>query len=59
MIDRQRGKIIFECDTCSEVLDTDESDFDQANAARREAGWTVRVVNGEWEHYCSERCANV
>lgn len=59
MIDRQRGKIVFECDSCSNVLDTGESDFDQANAMRREEGWLASVQHGEWSHYCSERCSNV
>lgn len=58
MIDRQRGKIIFECDACGDTLETDESDFADANRARRDAGWAaVHVKGDEWAHYCSERCA--
>ena len=57
MIDRQRDRILFCCDTCGDSLDTGESEFDEANAARRDAGWTAWKVEGEWVHFCSERCA--
>jgi hypothetical protein len=32
MLDRQQGKIIFECDSCKEVLETETRDFDDARA---------------------------
>ena len=30
MLDRQHGKIVFECDSCNEVLETETRDFDEA-----------------------------
>ena len=57
MIDRQRGKIVFECDACSDTLETDTDDFTEANVQRRDAGWSAMKVEGEWIHFCSERCA--
>ena len=58
MIDRQRGKIVFSCDACGEALETDTDDFTEANVQRRDAGWQAwKEVEGEWVHFCSERCA--
>jgi hypothetical protein len=34
MIDRQRNKILFECDSCSDLLETEESEFYEANTVR-------------------------
>jgi hypothetical protein len=57
MIDRQRGKIVFECDACGDVLETEESEFDEANAVRRDACWIARKIDDEWVHFCSsEKC---
>lgn len=53
MIDRQKGQIIFECDNCTETLETGTMDFDEANQKRREEGWgTIKTKDGVWEHYC-------
>jgi hypothetical protein len=56
MIDRQRGKIVFECDSCGDVLETEEREFDEANTVRRDAGWTAEKFASEWAHRCSEKC---
>jgi hypothetical protein len=61
MIHREYGKLVFECDaaSCNEVLETNESDFNEAHQARRQANWPVRQVRpNSWLHFCSERCAN-
>lgn len=56
MIDRQGGKIIFECDSCDETFDGgDGEEFSVVwNAAKRE-GWKSRKVREEWVHGCA-RC---
>jgi hypothetical protein len=52
MMDRQRGKILFECDSCDEVLDTETGDFDDARAMMQREGWKARKIAGEWLHGC-------
>jgi uncharacterized C2H2 Zn-finger protein len=55
MIDRQHGDIFFECDSCSEILTTNQADFNSAwNMAKRE-GWTASKIGSEWVHACP-RC---
>lgn len=59
MLDRQSGKIVFECDGCEETLDTETSDFSEARATLQGENW--RTVNEGhetkpvWSHYCP-RC---
>jgi len=54
-IHKNRGKISFECDSCDEVLDTGETNFDQARASLREENWKVKKeIDGEWYHLCPE-----
>lgn len=55
MIDRQGGKILVECDSCDQVLDTDTGDFEEARAVMRREGWKVRQIAREWIHGCP-RC---
>jgi len=54
MMDRQYGKIVFECDDCGDVLNTHESDLEAANERRRAEGWRATSVDGVWLHYCKE-----
>ena len=52
MIDRQNGDLVFECDTCGEVLESATSDFNSAwNQAKRD-GWRVKKIGTEWVHEC-------
>lgn len=39
MIDRSYGKLVFECDSCPEVLETDTADFSEAWEQARADGW--------------------
>lgn len=55
MIDRQSGKILFECDSCDEVFDTETADFADALAMIKREEWSVRKIAGEWLHGCP-RC---
>lgn len=52
MIDRQGGRILVECDSCDEVLDTETADFDEARHRMRREGWHARKIAGEWLHGC-------
>jgi hypothetical protein len=55
MMDRQKGKWLFECNGCGEILDTDTGNFKLAQDARRDEGWSARQKprsDDEWEHFC-------
>lgn len=52
MIDRQGGKILVECDSCDEVLDTETADFDEARNVMKREGWHVRKIADTWLHGC-------
>lgn len=50
MIDRQGGKIIVECDSCDEVLETETAEFTEARAIMQREGWKVRQLGKAWIH---------
>lgn len=52
MIDRQHGKVVFECDSCGEALQTDERDFAEALSMAKHEGWKMRKVGADWVHAC-------
>jgi hypothetical protein len=52
MMDKQKGKYVFECDTCGAVFETGTSDFDLAQLKRQEEGWKAYRIGDEWEHHC-------
>jgi hypothetical protein len=54
MLDRQGGKIIFECDVCGETFDTDERDFVEAKGKFDEEGWRARKIGSDWVHNCPD-----
>lgn len=56
MIDRQHGKIIFECDDCNDTFEPDGFIFGKAWVEVRDAGWTSRSIGGVWVHNCPD-CA--
>lgn len=58
-VERQYGKIIFVCDVgrspkCEELIHTGESDFYEALAAMKAAGWQAisQRHGGGWLHWC-------
>ena len=55
MMDQQRGKIIFECDACGEVLETDHSDVATAWRTAAKEEWESRKIGQDWVHGCP-RC---
>lgn len=52
MIDRQYGKITFECDGCDDTIATEESEWDAAQAEFRSSGWRAEKVGTDWTHLC-------
>lgn len=52
MLDRQKGDIVFECDACSEVLETSTSNFESALSVLRRSGWKAHKSGEEWKHLC-------
>ena len=54
MIDRQFGKVVYECDNCGDGLDTEEREFEDALSVFRAAGWLAEKVGREWVHTCGK-----
>lgn len=56
MIDRQGGKIVWECDSCDATFEWDDPDDFQGgwNSAKRD-GWRAKKIGDEWVHGCP-RC---
>lgn len=54
MMTRTHGKIQFECEGCSEVLDTDTPDFDEARETMKQENWRAYKFGEVWNHSCPE-----
>lgn len=52
MLDRQHGKIVFECDSCGEVFNTDTGDFHDAIVYLNAREWQFKYIAKIWCHYC-------
>jgi hypothetical protein len=52
MIERDGGYIIFECDSCSEELETNADEWKDAMAYFRSMGWRSVNIDDEWMHLC-------
>lgn len=55
MLTRIHGRVQFECDMCSEVLDTEERDFETARERFKLAEWKSRAldqIKKTWLHLC-------
>lgn len=53
VIDHQGLKILFECDTCDAVWESEErEEFDDAWSRAKADGWSVRKIVDEWLHGC-------
>ena len=55
-VDRQHGKMVFSCDSCSETIEPDDSTWAEAWSQVKAEGWTARQIVGEWMHFC-EKCS--
>ena len=58
MLDRQEGQIVFECDACGEVLETEEKEFSEAKRRLDAADWRARKVGSDWIHTCPDCVEN-
>jgi len=56
MLDREYGKIVFECDECGAAYHTDSRDFDDAWSDAKDDGWLAYKEGGSWCHSCPD-CA--
>jgi uncharacterized C2H2 Zn-finger protein len=58
MIDRMDGDLVFHCDSCTELFESETDDFNEAWSNAKREGWTVRKMKvgmeGEWFHKCPE-----
>lgn len=54
MLDRQHGKIIFECDVCGETLDVDTRDFNKGLRTLNNESWKARKIGADWCHSCPD-----
>lgn len=52
MIDRQHDVILFQCDGCAAVLDTETENFDTARNILRRKQWQPRKSGDDWQHFC-------
>lgn len=54
MLDRQKGKHVFECDSCADSLETGTGDFQEARQMLQDADWRSRKIGDVWSHYCPD-----
>ena len=52
MMQKQKGKYVFECDGCNDTNDTDKNDFYEAREKLKDDEWKVVFDDGTWYHYC-------
>lgn len=50
----QRRTHQYSCDKCGEILDTEQESFGDALDTMKREGWTPRLSNGQWRHYCGD-----
>ena len=54
MIHREHGKIVIECDSCSELFEGErDAEFAQVWAEAKRDGWKTKKVGTEWVHGCA------
>lgn len=54
MKDIQHGKLVFECDSCEQTIDTecDPDNWQGAMHVLKREGWHVCKIADEWLHGC-------
>lgn len=55
MIDRQKGQIVFECDSCPATLESNTDNFTDAWNKAKAEGWKTHKIGAIWVHAC-DRC---
>jgi hypothetical protein len=51
-IEKEYGMHIPVCDICREARLESQHDFYDAVAAKKEAGWKSKMIEGEWNDIC-------
>jgi rubredoxin len=55
MIDRQGGRLIFECDTCDSTFEGEKGDeFATTWNAAKSEGWKAMKIGRDWVHACPD-----
>jgi hypothetical protein len=54
MLDRQKGRLVFECDSCDAALESKTGDFTEAWAEAKRDGWKSRKIGDVWVHACPD-----
>lgn len=52
--DKIKGDIVFICDDCDDTLETETSDFEEANDIRIDSGWRAFRDHSNWMHVCPD-----
>jgi hypothetical protein len=52
MLDRQKGDIVFQCDGCFAVLETNQVDWGTPRNIIKKSGWEAQESGEEWVHFC-------
>lgn len=42
------------CDGCPEAIEVEAEGFHRAVEAIKRLGWRIRMIAGEWLHFCSD-----
>lgn len=51
---RNRDGIVFQCDDCGDEHPSFTSDFHDALDDFKSDGGQVKLVDGDWQHFCKE-----
>jgi hypothetical protein len=52
MVTYEYGDIVFECDGCSELLETGTGNWEAGQSCLHQQGWKAVSVGEGWEHIC-------
>lgn len=55
-VTRDYGDVVFECDTCGEIIETHTDDFMDALSFAKGEGWIVSKDGDDWVHFCNRNC---
>lgn len=53
-IHRESGVLTFECDTCDELFEWHNQEFDSAWTDAKRQGWRAKKIGDEWVHTCPQ-----
>jgi len=52
MIERVRDEFLASCDSCSNTLDIQTSNFNEAVSELKDNGWRIKKIDGVFNHTC-------